>query len=215
MASGEEELPLPSKRKIAIVSLAALLGAATILVTVVLPAEYGVDPLGTGAKLGLLAMSRPSQNESITLPPGGTEFTPVERGAAAYYGAEYKVDTTELVLDAYEYVEYKYHLEKGASMLFAWTANSTVMHDFHGAPDTDPKNGEASFDKRDASQANGSFVAPFTGIHGWYWENPGGERIVIKVTSAGFYNAAMEFRSNGTRKSHELMPLNAIASGAK
>ena len=201
---------LPSKQKVAAASAAALLGAAVILVTVVLPAEYGIDPLGTGARFGLLAISRPAPTESIAPAPGANEFTPVEKGAAAYYGAEYNIDTAEFVLDPYEYVEYKYHLEKGASMLFAWAATATVIHDFHGDPDADPKN-VTSYDKRDAREANGSFVAPFTGIHGWYWENPGGDRIIVKVTSAGFYNAAMEIRFDGTRKRHEVRRSNEAA----
>src|SRR6266705_312279 len=103
---------LPSKQQVAAARAAALLGAAVILIMFVLPAEYGVDPIGTGAKLGLLAISRPAPTESIAPPPGATQFTPVEKGAAAYYGAEYNIDTAEFVLDPYEYVEYKYHLEK-------------------------------------------------------------------------------------------------------
>lgn len=210
-----QDQELPSKRKLLIASAAAIAAAGAILVTAVLPSEYGIDPLGTGAALGLLAISNPVQEENIAPPPGASEFTPVQKNSVANYGAAYQTDTVEFVLDPYEYVEYKYHLEEGASMIFAWTASAAVIHDFHGEPDAGPKGAETSYDKRDASQANGSFVAPFTGIHGWYWENPGGDRITVKIASAGFYNAAMEFRFDGTRQRHDVMPLNKLSVDRK
>ena len=40
--------------RLALAAGAALLGAGIILVTCILPAEYAVDPLGIGARLGLL-----------------------------------------------------------------------------------------------------------------------------------------------------------------
>ena len=43
----------PSVRMLARTTAIALTVAGAILVTVVLPAEYGVDPLGTGRRLGL------------------------------------------------------------------------------------------------------------------------------------------------------------------
>ncbi len=39
----------------------ALLAAGLILVMFVLPAEYGVDPLGTGARFGLLELGTTGQ----------------------------------------------------------------------------------------------------------------------------------------------------------
>lgn len=205
---------LPSKRKLLLGSAIAFVAASTLLVTTVLPAEYGIDPIGTGKALGLLAISGPVQEESIAPPEGANEFTPVHAGAVANYGAGYHFDTAEFVLEPYEYVEYKYHLETGASMVFSWKATSPVIHDFHGGADAGPKGAETSYDKRDASHANGSFIAPFAGIHGWYWENPGGERITVRVTSAGYYNAAMEFRFDGTRLRHDVTS-NDVALNTK
>jgi hypothetical protein len=45
---------VPSAKTLAKASAAALLTAAAILVTVVLPAEYGIDLLGAGKALGIL-----------------------------------------------------------------------------------------------------------------------------------------------------------------
>ena len=37
-------------------------------------------------------------------------------------------------------------------------------------------------------RGHGSFTAPFSGIHGWYWENFGTTPVTIQLMSAGFYS---------------------------
>ena len=94
-------------------------------------------------------------------------------------------------------------------MLYSWTATSGVLHDFHGDPDGSP-NAPVSYEKKDRRQANGTFTAPFSGIHGRDRENPGGEPITVTLTTAGFYTSALEFRSDRSRRRHELTTLDAI-----
>ena len=64
--------------------------------------------------------------------------------------------------------------------------------------------------------ANGSYVAPFTGIHGWYWENPGTEELIITLSTAGFYRDAhvARARADGYR---DLMDArgNLIGEGSR
>jgi len=201
---------LPSRRKLAQTTAIAIVAAAAILVTLVLPAEYALDPLGTGRVLGLTRISAPPPRvEEPAAPPGGP-LAPIQNGPIGLYPAEYKTDSTRFVLGPYEFVEYKYHLEQGATMVFAWKSSATVLHDLHGEKDS--ARGEAvSFEKNERRQGTGSFTAPFTGIHGWYWENPGGDTVTVTITSAGFYTSAMEFRSDRTRHPHELTPLAAPA----
>jgi hypothetical protein len=189
----------------------ALVTAAVILVSVVWPAEYGIDPLGTGNVLGLTAISATVEPAPLPPPPDGAQtMAPVTTGAVALYPGEYKVDSREFVLGPYEYVEYKYHLAKGAQMLFSWNATAEVDHDFHGDPDGAPASAAQSFDKRPLRGANGSYTAPFSGIHGWFWENPGGETITVAVTTSGFYTAAHEFGFDGTRQPREVRALDTI-----
>ena len=202
--------PLPSVRRLLTTIVLAAAVAGGILVTTVLPAEYGVDPLGVGRALGLTAISSPPPETGVAAPAGATALTPVQEGPVAHYGAEYKVDSIQLVLGPYEYLEYKYRLEKGASMLYAWTASATPVYDFHADPDGTPKPDPVSFDQQPRRQASGAFTAPFSGIHGWYWENPEGDTMTITLTTAGFYSAATEFRSNRTRRSHNLTALPTL-----
>jgi hypothetical protein len=195
----------PSIRRLVTTTVLALVVAAGILITIVLPAEYGLDPFGTGAALGLTRMSAPVQPSGDVVPatPGQPQV-PAPMGPIAYYPATYKIDSTQLVLGPYEFLEYKYRLEKGATMAFSWTGDAVVVHDFHGDPDNGAADAAVSYDKQNRRAAAGTFSAPFSGIHGWYWENPGGGTVTITLASAGFYTAAVEFRSDRTRRVHEL-----------
>lgn len=201
----------PSKRKLAVTTAIALAVAGVLLVTIVLPAEYGLDPLHTGAALGLTALSAPV---AVKVPAGATMYKPVQDGPIGYYSAAYKVDSTVLKLGPYEYLEYKYRLEKDASMMFSWTATAAVTHDFHGDPGSG-KGAEQSYDKKDRQASSGTLVAPFAGMHGWFWENPSGETITITLNSAGFYSSAMESRSDRTRRAHELTSLKPTPETGK
>jgi hypothetical protein len=198
--------PPPSARRLAIATLAALLGACVILMVAVLPVEYGIDPTGAGAALGLMRGTASAVDDQPIL-PAGAPLTPTQKGPVAMYGRAYYVDQTQFELGPYDFLEYKYRLEKGASMEFAWDAGTSVLHDFHGVPDTpaSPDRTEESFDKQERARAFGSHTAPFSGMHGWYWENPGPTPITIVLRTAGFYNGAVETRSNRTKRSHELM----------
>jgi hypothetical protein len=199
---------VPSARTLATASALALVVASVLLVTVVFPAEYGLDPLGTGEALGLSALAGTTTTIEPVAPPQGDKQIPVQDGTFALYPAEYKFDSREFTLGPYEYVEYKYHLEQGATMLFSWAASEDVMHDFHGVPDGSTT--EQSYDNRSRRRADGSFAAPFAGIHGWYWENPGGETVTVRLTTAGYYTAAHEFHSDRSRFQRELRDLDTI-----
>jgi hypothetical protein len=200
---------IPSKSELAKATSVALAIAVVLLTTVVLPAEYGIDPLGTGRMLGLMALSDPAPLPEEKV-PDSEMLVPTQEGVVAHYAGEYKVDATEFTLAPYDYVEYKYRLAKDATMQYAWTATSDVIQDFHGQPEGGDSKSEQSYDKRQRRQAFGSISVPFAGIHGWYWENPGGTPVTVKLQTSGFYSAAVEIRSDRTRHHHDLVPLERI-----
>jgi hypothetical protein len=201
----------PPPRQLAKATAAAFAAAALVLITAVLPAEYGIDPLGTGRAMGLTALSSPTEAPQVVLvAPRGPEGVPAQHGPVATYQSSYRTDSVELTIGPYEFVEYKYRLEKGASMLYSWAASAPVIHDMHGEPDGAPKDYSESFDKQTRRQADGAFTAPFSGIHGWFWENSGGETITVRLTSSGFYSAALEIRSDRTRTPHALTSLEDV-----
>lgn len=206
----------PSLRTLAKTTAIAFVVALILLVTIVLPAEYAVDPIGTGKMLGLTEIAAPTTTaiELKDTANANAPLVPKQIGPVGKYPAEYKYDVVDLVLGPYEYVEYKYRLEQGATMLFSWTASGALKQDFHGERDggtVDGKPAEETYDKEDRRQATGSFAAPFPGIHGWYFENPGGTPISIRLTSSGFFSGAVEIGTDRSRKVHQLRALNTLA----
>jgi hypothetical protein len=173
------------KRRIAIATGSALAVAAVLLVTVVLPAEFGRDPLGTGQALGLLALYGAGADDDVAALPAAPATTVRPR--------EYKIDASELEIGPGQAFEYKYRLEKGAGMVYAWTATAPLKFEFHGEAD-DRAIGVESYEKSSADYASGTLTAGFTGIHGWYWENTGDRKVTLTVSSAGFFTEADEMR---------------------
>ena len=39
-----------------------------------------------------------------------------------------------------------------------------------------------------------TFIAPFEGIHGWFWANHGSEAVTVTLNTAGFFTESLEFR---------------------
>jgi hypothetical protein len=178
-----------SSRQIAIASLCAAIVAAIVLVAAVLPAEFGKDPLGTGKALGLLALYDADANPSKS--PGLPE---PERASAASRPRQYHVDSRALPLGPGQSFEFKYRLDKGSGMVYAWTANARLKYEFHGEP-SDRALKVQSYEKSEGDYASGTLTAPFAGIHGWYWENTSDAPVTISLTSTGFFTTAEEFRS--------------------
>jgi hypothetical protein len=181
---------LASTRQILKATAAALGVAAVLLVVAVLPAEYGIDPLGTGRALGLIALVDTATDE----PAPGVPLEAVRQGVNTAQPGQLEQDTYTVELRPFEGVEYKYRLEAGRSLMYTWTASSKVGYDFHGEPDGAPARYSESYGKGDAASAQGVFVAPKPGIHGWFWENPGAGRVTVTLKTSGFYTASTEFR---------------------
>ena len=189
----ENEQVVEIRQRLAVAAGAALLGAGLVLVMFVLPAEYGVDPIGTGARLGLVELGVTGQRvEALeTAAAGGA-------GQAAIVVAQDRAFQEEMVtftVAAGEGMEYKYRLDKGEALLYSWKATGPVNFEFHAEPDGAPRGYAQTYEKAQGSQASGTLTAPFSGIHGWFWENAGSQAITVTLTSAGYYNLAHEFRT--------------------
>lgn len=176
---------MPEGRRIALATAVALLVAALVLVVAVLPAEYGLDPLGTGKALGLLDLyqeaaepAAPAANETPTSPPMTT----------------FKTDSVVFTLRPSEGFEYKYRIDTGGGLVYAWTATRPVNYEFHGEHDGARPGVAVSYEKSQGTRGAGSFIAPAGGIHGWFWENTSDDEMTIALTSSGFYRWADEFR---------------------
>jgi hypothetical protein len=180
----------PSKKAIVKATAIALAVALVILFSAVLPAEYGIDPLKTGKALGLTGLSKAADTATAT----AGRATPVQTGIFTTQSNTYKVDSEDLSLTPGEGVEIKYHMQKGAAMVYAWKADGKVQFEFHGEPDQKPRpdyfESYELDNKVGRNHSDGSFTAPTTGIHGWFWENKGKKEVKIHLTTAGFFDSA-------------------------
>ena len=181
------------KERIALNAGAALLAAGLLLVVAVLPAEFGVDPTGIGRRLGLTAMNDVTrkvdafQASRAANAGSGSTIAPQTR--------RYENETVEFTLTPGNSVEYTYRLDKGEALLYSWTATGRVNYELHAEPDGAPSGYAETYEKKNATEtASGTLTAPFSGIHGWYWENPGRADITVTLSAAGFYNMSHEFR---------------------
>ena len=189
------------RARIALAAAGAMLVAGVVLMAAILPAEYGVDPLGSGKALGLTSLAQANEPEAAAA--GGEaaaspeSLEPVRPGANNLQKVPLKQDTRVFELGPREGLVYKYRMEKGASMVYSWTSTGRVNFDFHGEPRGAPQGYAESYQMGEGQSASGSFFAPTPGIHGWFWENLTTNPITVKLTSTGFYDGAIEFNAKG------------------
>ncbi len=206
----------PSKKRIAKATVAALIIAAVLLVTAVLPAEYGIDPLGTGKLLRLTDLAKadaktperaatpapdskseePPATIVPVLEPSPDGSAPTVKGAFIAQTKGYKIDSREMKIAPGEGIEIKYNMKKGGGLIYSWTASDKLLFEFHGEPNVKPvgKEGTDYYETYELdnqigkNQGHGTFIAPTSGIHGWFWENKTGKEVNLKLVSAGFYD---------------------------
>jgi hypothetical protein len=196
-------------------TVVAALVAAALLVTVVLPAEYGIDPTGVGTKLGLTVLASAAEPETAAPAPAPVTSAPsaspdgrnaqmAQKAAAAFgvseqqsFAAETvdfsagspRTETMQVVLPPGKGVEVKTLLQAGDGFVYRWSADGDVAVDMHGER-TGVKGAWTSYAVENAQRENaGTFVASFEGSHGWYWLNRGTTPVTVQVHVTGFQSA--------------------------
>jgi hypothetical protein len=217
------EAMAPSMAKITAATIITMFAAGVILMVAVLPAEYGIDPLGTGRLLGLTDLAKASEKsptgkqEGTIIPvlePSPTGDAPTVKGTFITQPQRYKVDSRQITLKPHEGMEIKYNMMRGAGLVYSWTTSKPVLFEFHGEPDKKPEGrGGTDYyesyelnDKVGKVESHGTFIAPSTGIHGWFWENKSDEEVTLKLVTAGFYDWIVEHRNEKFRTLKVLDP---------
>ncbi len=124
--SSDLTLVAPS-RKIIHATVVALAVSIVIVFVAVLPAEYGIDPFGTGAALGLTQLTTGGE---VGQAMDGAVVLPVYTPADGPFDA----DSAEITVPAGDGREYKYQMQEGESMVYSWTADTPLFFEFHGEP---------------------------------------------------------------------------------
>ena len=168
----------PSRGRLLLGVGIAILAACALLLVIVLPAEFGVDPTGAGKVLGLTQMANSSDGVSVQV------MNEHER--------KYRSARIAINMQPGEELEYKALLAAGEPLLYSWSvAGGPVYFEFHGEPTEGewPEDYYRSYQIEEQSTAeHGSFVAPFTGNHGWYWKNLSAEPATITLEASGYYS---------------------------
>jgi len=184
------------KRELLRGTLIAALVAGIILTVAVLPAEYGIDPTGAGRAMGLTSLKAPAAAAAPVSTPvvaGSTVSAPGEQRqltVSSRPAVAYRADEMEITLPAGKGLEVKTHLAKGATLIYSWKTKNAekVNHDFHGEPVNAKENEFESFILDDQiSESRGTLIAPFTGVHGWYWQNRTAAPVTVVLRASGFY----------------------------
>ena len=186
---------LPSSKKLLISTLIAIIVAAILLVTVVLPSEYGIDPTRIGSIFGLtqmgetkmrLAEEAKKDREAQPVQTTKVETKPTAPIAQTETIASAKNDEMTVTLKPGEGVEIKLEMLKGAKAKFDWKATGGVVnYDLHG----DGANKAFISYKKGTSvdSDSGEFAADFDGSHGWFWRNRTSSDVTITIKTNGEY----------------------------
>jgi hypothetical protein len=201
---------LPSTRKLVRSTVIALLTAVSLLVTVVMPSEYAVDPTGVGRALGLtqmgelkiilaqeaLADAAPPQAAAPAPAPAPAPQVaqvqpiakPVAQPAPTPTSA-LKTNQMSVTLKPGEGTEIKLEVLKGKSVSYEWTAvGGPVNFDTHGEPYNGEKGYFHSYSKgKQVKSDKGEFTAIFDGTHGWFWRNRSNNDVTIALKTTGDY----------------------------
>lgn len=190
---------LPSTRQLLRSTLVAAVVAAVLLVTIVMPAEYGRDPTGIGQLLGLKSMGETKlalekeANETpatpaVAAPPVTLAAAPPQ--VAAEPESASRSDEKSLLLKPGEGAEVKLTMQKGGKVSYRWEVSDGVVNfDAHGDSDGLVPTSHSYKKGTKAASDEGTLEAKFDGKHGWYWRNRGQGNVVVTLRTRGDYSA--------------------------
>ena len=190
---------LPSLTQLTKATGISLIIAAAILVAAVLPAEFGIDPTGIGKTLGFTKMTAPVTATAPVIAPVAPVATipdPVVAATVAQAqtvtvtksAVPFRSDEISLTIQPTEGVEVKATMRKGEQFVFNWEVEGgKVNFDMHGEPPNAGNKFTSYWKDKEQASAQGTFVAPFDGTHGWFWRNRGDKPVTVKVKVSGFY----------------------------
>lgn len=189
---------LPSTGKLLRSTAVAALIATVLLITTILPAEYGIDPIGIGRVLGLTQMGEIKASLAAEAVASTNQPAPPIEAAApvtlpapppAEQAPAGQQHTMTVTLKPGQSAEIKLAMRKDARALYEWTTvGGAVNYDTHGDPVGAPKNYYHGYGKgKNETRQAGELQAAFDGTHGWFWRNRSQQEVTITLTTSGDY----------------------------
>ncbi|AGP49384.1 transmembrane anchor protein [Psychrobacter sp. G] len=196
---------LPSSKQLMKSTVLAAIAAIVLLFTVVLPAEYGIDPTGVGKLLRLTEMGQVKQQlaeeeeadaagllATDTLASETPDIDNVAEQAVSATLSDTAVangqwrDEIPFTLTPGEGLEIKMKMDSGDKTEYSWVVTGgDVNFDTHG----DAPGQAISYEKgRGIAADEGVLEAAFTGNHGWFWRNRGQSDVQVVLRTRGDYS---------------------------
>lgn len=188
----DRKTPHLKKPRLVAIAASALLVGSAIFVLFVLPAEFHRDPTGFGRLTGLDRLAGPDIVTVAPAPAGPNATT-------RFYASAFRTDTIEIKLppdgDESE-LEYKVKMRPGGTLTYSWNVSGDgtqpdwFYFDFHGelvALTQDGKTTVMEYKQATGLHSSGALVAPFEGVHGWYFQNQSDKPVTVHLKLSGFY----------------------------
>ena len=207
---------LPSTAKLIRSTIISAVVALVLLVTVVMPAEYAMDPTGVGRLLGLTEMGEIKQQlaeeaaadeaAQLAAVPAVTEERAPEPAAPMQQVAstpEPQIEpataapTPAAAAEPEWTDEVRFVLTPGEGTEFKLTMEEGAVASFHWVSEGGPVNFDThgdgsgqsiSYEKgRGVAEDEGELTAAFTGNHGWFFRNRNNGDVTMVLRTRGNY----------------------------
>ena len=142
------------------------------------------------------ASDRPEESAAASPPPPASSDwieVPLAENAFREHAVPFSRHTLDVTVDPGPGLEVNLGMETGASVVYAWQVSSpeaaVITSEFHGHTErVDGQPGTLMFYRKASGTGEaGSLIAPFDGVHAWYFRNDSTVPIVIRLQVAGFY----------------------------
>lgn len=191
---------VPSTAKLIKSTILAAITAGVLLVTVVMPAEYGIDPTGIGNAIGLKRMGE----IKTSLAEEAAQDAVMDTQAVAVVESKPEPEVVQeaiatqshemsVTLAPDEGTEIKVAMQKGAKVDYAWETNGGKANfDVHGDSKA-LKINYHNYYKGSDQKREGTLVAEFDGSHGWFWRNRTKEPLTVTIKTNGEYSSIKRY----------------------
>lgn len=202
--------PVLGKNAIIKSTIIALIIGITLLITAVLPAEYGMDPTGAGKLFGfsrlyvagealggdagsstqtvqsnpLIKLEKAGSGSDVPRPAEADNPAPMQQLA-------HRDDSVQVTVPAGKGIEYKINMLKHGKMKYEWATDKGIVYfDFHGEVKQAKEAKAVYFESYTIAYSNnmvGTFLSPYEGKHGWFFRNNSDKDIVVTLRLQGEY----------------------------
>ena len=198
-----EELPTTSQ--LVKSTIIAFVAAVAVLVIIVMPAEYGIDPTGIGRSIGLTEMGEikkqlseeaEADRELEKLKSDQSSlwynFLGVFINTAFAQEAENWGESVTFTLKPGDSAEWKLIMKQDMTVEYKMIVEGgRVNFDLHGHG----SGMSTSYNKgRGSKGSEGKISAKFDGEHGWFWRNRDKVNVTVTIKVRGDYS---DFKNNG------------------